>query len=207
MKLNIKENCRADSIFTPLSLESIWKYYSHAEIQAAFIERTKTPPHWRNGSLINPLENPIEISNSNMTLTPVDFLALASRTINTPYDGDPLSLSPFINSIEILEEVVPSSLSALFVRFIKSKLSGKARDLVPEDTNTITAIVDILENKIKPDNSKVVTGRLLADKAKLTEFSNEAEKLADALQRSLIIEGISHEKAKEMTIEKNCRVV
>lgn len=204
-KLNIKESFSQDSYFNILNLELVWKYFSIAEIQSAFLERTKTSSLWRPGSVINPLKNPLENQNTTMTMTPVDFLALASRTINTPYDGNPLTLSAFINSIEILKEVVPDTLSAMFVRFIKSKLSGKALDIVPDATNSVNGIIGILKQKIKPDNSKVIAGRLLAlraEKANMTEFTDQAEKLADALQRSLIIEGISHEKAKEMTIEK-----
>lgn len=40
------------------------------------------------------------------------------------------------------------------------------------------------------------------DRSKLKEFSQNAEDLAEALQRSLIIEGIPHNERNEMAIEK-----
>lgn len=43
---------------------------------------------------------------------------------------------------------------------------------------------------------------LKLNKGNSAEFASEAEKFAEALQRSLVIEGISLEKAKQMTVEK-----
>lgn len=205
-RLDIDEALPTDSYFTPLNLELILKYYSTSEIQISFTEGLRTPaltPASSTGSIQLLFEN--EIENPNMAMTNVEFLALASKTINTPYDGNPLTLNAFINSIEILKEVVPNNLAQMFFKVVKSKLTGKALDLIPNEINTVDGVIEILTGKIKPDNSKVVAGRLLAlraDKSKMTEFTDQAEKLADVLQRSLIIEGITHDKAKEMTIEK-----
>lgn len=43
---------------------------------------------------------------------------------------------------------------------------------------------------------------VLKVQSKSSDFSEQASKLADALQRSLVIEGYSLEKAKEITIER-----
>lgn len=148
-------------------------------------------------------ENNTEIKMAQMTN--IEFLNLASRTINRNYDGDPLSLNAFINSIELLSEFANDALKPFFIKFIKSKLEGKALECIPNETETIDVIINALKNQIKPDNSKVIAGRMLAlrpDRAKLTEFSKQTEDLAEAFQRSLVIEGIPQNKAREMTIEK-----
>lgn len=139
-------------------------------------------------------------------ITNVELLRIAAQTINRNYDGDPLALNAFLNSIDLLSDLATSAaLQTFLLKFIKSKLEGKALESIPTDVNTIADIKEALRSKIKPDNSKVVAGRMLAlrpDRSKMVEFTKQAEELSEALQRSLIIEGISQEKAREMTVEK-----
>lgn len=160
--------------------------------------------------LHNYRENNPEVTNeTTMALTSVDFIRIAAQTINHNYDGNPLGLNSFINSVKLLQELSNDNVRGIFVRFVKSKLEGKALETIPENANDVDEIIAALKNQIRPDNSKVIAGRLLAlkpDRAKLVEFSEQAEKLADALQRSLIIEGISQAKAGEMSIEKTVEV-
>lgn len=92
----------------------------------------------------------------------------------------------------------------LFLQLVRSKLTKKANEVVPKNAANVDQIINGLKENIKPDNSKVLAGRFLAlkaDKSKLTKFSVQAQELAEALQRSLIIEGIPQNKAREMTIE------
>lgn len=89
-----------------------------------------------------------------------------------------------------------------------TKLEGKALEAVDSSDN-LTAIVESLKKNIKPDSSKVVLGRMLAmklNKLGSQEYAAKAEELAEALQRSLIIEGINREKAKEMVIDKTVEI-
>lgn len=147
--------------------------------------------------------------NMSTPLTKIEFLRVAAQTINRNYDGDPLALSAFTNSIELLSELATDALKPIFVKFIKSKLEGKALESISPDVNSVDDIITTLRQQIKPDNSKVITGRMLAlkiDRSKMVEFTQQAEELSEALQRSLIIEGISQAKAREMTIEKAVEV-
>lgn len=139
----------------------------------------------------------------------VDFIRLAAQTINRNYDGNPLGLAAFINSVELLSEISHDGVANIFLRFVKSKLVGKALESIPPEPANVDEIITALRQQIQPDSSKVVAGRLLAlrpDRAKMTDFSEQAEKLAEALQRSLIIEGISQAKAREMTVERTVEV-
>ena len=70
--------------------------------------------------------------------------------------------------------------------FLKSKLDEKARELLPETIASIEQIENALSNMIKPDNSKVVAGRMAGLQIKENNFC-----LTNALQQSLVIEGVT----------------
>lgn len=146
-----------------------------------------------------------DISANNTTrMTRLEFIRVASQTINKNYSGDPLALNAFINAITLAKQLSDGLFDDFLKTFILTKLEGKALECVDQD-GTINQIIADLKKNIKPDNSKVVSGRMLAMKlGKLSppDFSKQAEELAEALQRSLIVEGIGREKAKEMAIEK-----
>lgn len=148
----------------------------------------------------------------NMAATPdekLKFIQAASQTINRPFGGDPLALAAFVNSVKLLKEITAANLQQTLLSFILTRLEGKALECVPRNAADVDEIIAALETNIQPDNSKVVAGRLLAlkpDRAKLASFSEQAESLAESFQRSLIIEGISQAKAREMSIEKTVEV-
>lgn len=143
------------------------------------------------------------------TAEKLEYIRAASQMINRSYSGDPLSRASFVNSVKLLKSVTAANLNAVLLEFVISKLEGKALECIPPNPENVDAIIAALERDIQPDSSKVITGRLLAlksDRAKIMEFTEQAEKLADALQRSLIVEGIPQAKAREMSIEKTVEV-
>lgn len=146
------------------------------------------------------------VNNSTQTTPKMDqFLKLCGSQINKPFDGDPLLLQAFIDTVNLLKTVVPADGTETLRLFVLSKLTKKARECLRTNPKTIEEIIEDLNKYIKPDNSKIVEGRLIAlkcNQGKLHEFSEQAEELAEALQRTLIIEGVSQEKAKQMTIER-----
>lgn len=133
-----------------------------------------------------------------------DFLRLAGNQINQKYSGDPLGLSSFIDAINLLKQLAGNH-GDFLKQFILSKLDGKARECVPLEPDSIDDIINALKKTIKPDSSKVIEGRMLSlkfDASKTTDYSKQAEDLAEALQRSLIVEGIPQQKAKSMAVER-----
>lgn len=121
------------------------------------------------------------------------------------YNGDPLGLQAFLKSIKLLQTVAGQNHIDLLKDFIMTRLDSKAAENVPPEPDTIQEIVDALKKSIKPDSSKVVAGKMMAlksDNSSNQEFAKQAEKLAEDLKRSLIIEGISLSKANEMTTDK-----
>lgn len=142
-----------------------------------------------------------------MAITTVEFLRLCAETIPTAFNGDPLHLPPFIKSIELLSGVAADTAACipLLLAFIKTRLSAKALEHLQESDDSVAKITTKLTNSIKPENDKIIRGKmaaLRADKSSLHEFSKHAERLADSLKRALIIDGIPSTKANTMTVEE-----
>lgn len=135
-----------------------------------------------------------------------DFLKICSAHINKTYSGDPLGLQSFIDSINLLETLATTTgLKAFLVNFLKTRIEGTARELLNDNHNTTLSIINELRTHIKPDSSKVIEGRMLSLRISNTnsdDFSKRVEELSDSLRRSLVVEGISHAKATEMSIDK-----
>lgn len=153
-------------------------------------------------SPLNANQNPIMPPNNAMDKA--QFLKLCGSQINYTYSGDPLTLDSFIASIELLKDVGTGLVDTLKL-FVLARLSGKAQESVRKNPNSLDQIVEDLRTYIKPDKAKVVEGRLQAirfNTGKSQEFTAQAEELTEALQRTLILEGVGQEKAREMTIER-----
>lgn len=164
----------------------------------------------------NSSENDINLNeNSGVTMpqTAQEFFKLAASVLNYKYDGDPLLRDSFIEDCELIESMAGAENEAHCLKFIKSKMVGRARETLPEVVAAVKDITDELKKKIKSDSSTVVEGGLTAlrvIKGNFTKFSEEAEKLVDAFRRSLRNEQFTKEKADEITIKKTqelCRRV
>lgn len=153
------------------------------------------------------LETEVTPIVGDMSISNIDFLKLCGETIPTAYSGDPLALQSFLHSITLLKSIANTeTLKPLVVSFIKTRLNGKALECLPSDENlTIEQIEAALKLKIKPENEKIIRGKmaaLRADRNTLHSFTDQAEKLADSLQRALVFEGIPSNKATQMTIDE-----
>lgn len=140
-----------------------------------------------------------------MAQTKSEFLKMAASLINYKFEGDPLKLASFLADVDMVVETTEEANKTSCVKFIKRCLSGKALECIPEDADTVDKIKDALKENIKPESSDVVEGKLMALRVKkgdFTEFTQEAEKLAEAFRRSLVVSGITKAKAQEMTIKK-----
>ena len=140
-----------------------------------------------------------------MTQTVPNFMALANQTISFRYNGDPLNLDSFIDSVELLKDFCEPQNNGTMRKFVMTRLEGTAREAIVTTPQTVDDIIQQLRANIKTESSKVIEGRILAlraDKSSLTKFAEQAEALADQFRRSLCVEGFSKEKAKEMAVEK-----
>lgn len=152
---------------------------------------------------IQPL--PIDVHSSKMALTSNDYYGMCSRQLNYTYDGDPLGLPPFIDSIELLQVMDAQKQHENILKgVIWSKLKGKARDYVPAGAS-VNEIKEKLKKSIKVPSSKIITGRLMAlkaDKMNFGDYASKAEELAEQLKRAYISEEIPNERANQMTIDQ-----
>lgn len=138
------------------------------------------------------------------------YWKLASTHLNKNYSDDPLCLQSFIDSINALEVMAETSeLKKILFTFLLTRLDGKARELVTSDVTTVEDLKAILQKKIKPENSDVISGRMLNAKLNMSQsddFSKKVEELADAFRRTLINERSAPLFANKMTIEKTIDV-
>lgn len=174
-------------------------------------ESSETEQNQIDQILIEPLipnTTQANIQTNTMVQSISDFLAQTGSFLKQKYDGDPAKLEGFLNDVEMIVDIVEANnapVKAFCLKFIKSKLEGRASECMPNEIATVKHITDALKKNIKAESSKVIEGKVTALKVKfgdLTKFSEEAEKLTEALRRSYISEGLTKDKAKEITIEK-----
>lgn len=154
--------------------------------------------------------NPVQARNYNAhtqngLVSDIDFYNLCARTFSDVYAGDPLALRPFIHQIVMVQNRCQTYEHENILRdFIMAHVKGIAADFLPIEPVSVDEIKQILLDKIKPENSKVVKGRMMAlkaDRNNLSEFTKKVEQLSDHLKRSLILEKVPLEKANEMVVE------
>lgn len=135
-----------------------------------------------------------------------ELLDIVNGQIRKPYDGDPMGLQTFLTAIDIAKDFATTDqLKGKLVIYIKGKLDGRAREIITDDVETVEDLVRTLKEKIKPETSKIIEARIATLRytyGKQEEFATRTEELADALRRTLIIEGMTPEKANEITVDR-----
>lgn len=143
-------------------------------------------------------------TNSIMDL--VAFSSLMAANIRNNFNGKQEQLAPFLASIDYLREMATSEpLKILLLKFVRTKLEGYASEIVPEDVDSIDALMKCLRDKIKPENSKVVEGRMMAlqsSRLNMQDFSKQVEELSDSFRRALIADGMPNLLAERQVIDK-----
>ncbi|KAK9712761.1 hypothetical protein QE152_g24754 [Popillia japonica] len=146
-----------------------------------------------------------------MALSTIEFFNLASKLVPLEFDGSFDKLQSFLDSLALLQEFdgsfdkLQSFLDSLALlqanseghadralAFVKTRLTGKARELINDDM-TIDDILKALKSNIKGESSKVVSAKLLNLKQNFkgtSKFATEIESLATSLKRAYITEGV-----------------
>lgn len=148
-------------------------------------------------------------NNTGINMDPTAVIGLISKILSNNFSGNPLELDAFLNSIELIQTVVGTNHPGIVLHFIKSKLVGKALEAIPTGATSILEITTALKDKIKPENSKVIAGKMMAlraDNKNKTEFAKVAEELAEAFKRASIVEGIPQVKSSEMAIDETVKM-
>lgn len=154
----------------------------------------------------NSLEPEKTIKTVKMT-SKIEFHNLCTRTFTEVYNGDPSGLDSFVRKIESIEILCENNdHTAILIRNILANVKYRALDIMPKDPKTVDAITNVLKEKIKPEKSSIIEGRMMAlklDRTNFSDYTKKVEQLADKLKRSLIIEGMTQEKANELAVQKS----
>lgn len=140
-----------------------------------------------------------------MPQSKLDFLQACHAAIDYKYDGDPASLDTFLDAIDLLSEVCEAENKSTLIKFIMTRLEGKAREAMVTTPTETASFRTELKKAIKYESSKVIEGKILAltaERTNLTKFSERAEELCEKYRRSLVDEGYTPEKAKELCVDK-----
>lgn len=148
-----------------------------------------------NSRILNEEEDLKE--DETMALSVTEFFNLASKLVPTQFDGTHSNLQSFLDALSLLHANSEGN-DEREIAFIKTRLTGKARDLVSDDMS-FDEILESLKANIKGESSKMLTSKLMSAKQGHKDtsiFSKEIDSLAHALQKAYITEGVPHTVAQ-----------
>lgn len=143
------------------------------------------------GSEIKIKKNQLKVEISEMATSAKDFFDFASKVLPQVFDGTPDRLQSFLDALSLLGTNCEGNTQNA-VAFVKTRLSGKARDLI-EDGDSLEQISQKLKRGIITENSQLVSAKLLSLKQYNKEpakYAAEVESLALSLKRAYISEGV-----------------
>lgn len=137
------------------------------------------------------------------------------------YDGNQEGLGAFIDSVRLFEDSVNTDFNtatadqkaaalATLIRFIKTRLTGKARAAVGDNSPTINDIIDKLKDKCglatSPD---VYISKLnhIKQTGDINKFTTEVENLTLLLERSLVTDNIPLDVASKMATKQGVKAL
>lgn len=142
-----------------------------------------------------------DIANMPTNMEAQTFLNLCSNSLKNPFNGDPGHLQSFIDSIELINQYQAGN-EVLAVSFVKTRLTGKARDYITTE-NSIQAIANKLKSVIKPENKDFVKAKItnLTSRNKSVDaYATELETLAEKLKKAYLSDGVPPNVAEQYTV-------
>lgn len=117
----------------------------------------------------------IIFNNRLIKLTKMVFDMKTATSIVQTYDGSADNLDAFVDAANLLKDYIAEGELQTAIRFLKTRLTGKARLGLPENLNTIDAIV----NDVKARCSEQVSPENILAKLKSTKQKGDANSLCD----------------------------
>lgn len=124
------------------------------------------------------------------------------------YNGNTAGLQGFLDSLE-LAKTITTEHQATLVAFVKSRLTGPARDCISDATNTVDQIIAALRHAIRTPSSDELAAKLqsiTSFKKERTIFCKEMEEVANALKHAYITEGLTNEIAERYAARETKKV-
>lgn len=147
-----------------------------------------------------PEQNIPKIKLENMAMSKTEFFNFASKIFPNEFDGSPSKLQSVIDSLNLLR-VNCENHENNAVAYVKTRLVGKARDLI-DDNDNLDTIINKLRTRIKTESSHMVTAKIFSLKQQhkdSTRYATEIEVLTETLKRAYINEGVPIAVAESYT--------
>lgn len=151
--------------------------------------------------LLEKIQNQREIINSKMAFDIKTATALLNH-----YDGKEDETETFLESIDLLNELTDDQHKKTMIKFIKTRITGRAKLALTEDIQTVDAIKKKLRQKFSAKlSSDAILSQLKSTQQgnkKLTDFIAQIENLSSQLTRAFIAENVANGEAAEKLAEK-----
>lgn len=175
-----------------------------------FLAKASRETHYEIGELIKSqltknqnLEQDTEImaNPGNQAVAVAGFDIKTATAIVQPYDGAAENLNAFIDAVNLLKELTPENQGDMLVKFIKTRITAKARVGL---TNQIRSIDDLIadvknrcEEKASPENI-IAKMKSIKMGGNLDQYCNEIEQLTAKLKGIYLEQQIPEAVAKTM---------
>lgn len=142
-------------------------------------------------------------SSRDSSIMPGDTMAfnLKDATALIPsFDGSASNLPSFIDAVNLLAELTPESQVATAIKFIKIKLTGKARQGLPANINTFDDLIADIQRRCKsketPKSLEAKFNQL--NPANKNEFCDAVENITQDLKSLYLDQGVPTDTANSL---------
>lgn len=208
LRKSINKNITIDTLQTHLA-KALQLY---AQIDKNLLENQDSIPGTEFFTYIKKARNAIEYikatvnskRSNKMTTNNTVFDAKLAASILTPFDGDSEKLSAFIDGVKFLQTVITKEHHSTLKLFLMTRISGKARDALPNDNvnRTIDQVVELIKNSCESKATpEQVIAKLKAIKRGLPkqQYCQEIESLCNKLTNTYVRENVPHDTAKRLS--------
>ena len=147
--------------------------------------------------------NNYQMTNDSQTEKMAHFdIKIATSLVQT-YDGSKENLDIFIDSVNLLKEITPNDQKVMLVKFIKTRITGKARIGLPRDLDNIDEILENIKVRCdeKTNPEKVINQSKTIQARQTTKICVEIEILTSKLKGLYLEQKIPEEVANKMAVK------
>lgn len=113
---------------------------------------------------------------TNQAAAPFDIKT--ATALVQPYDGSPEKLDSFLDSVSLLAELTSEAHMGVAVKFVTTRLSGKARSILPANITTLNEIVNV----VKQNCESLETPESVAAKLKALKSKGDSDKYLESVE-------------------------
>lgn len=119
------------------------------------------------------------------------------------YNGSPENLDIFIDSVNLLKEITPTDQMVMLVKFIKTRITGKARIGLPPEIGKVDEIIENIKSRCeeKTNPEKVINQLKTIQTSQTTKICEEVEILTCKLKGLYLEQKIPEKVANDMAVK------